>query len=115
MKRVPYILLYILLVILWSILFYNFFAPEKGSFVMLGLLAAAGFFSLIWGVLVSLTQKWIGWKGYGMMILPVVILIVFILGVDPSTFKYALGITAISELVSFVKIIFHRRKLLRSL
>ncbi len=81
---------------------------------MLSLLGAAGFFSLIWGVLVSLTYKWIGWKGYGMLILPVVILIVFILGVDPATFKYALGITAVCELVSLVRIFFYRRKLLRN-
>ncbi|RFM31298.1 hypothetical protein [Chitinophaga silvisoli] len=114
MKNIPYILLYILLLAVWSILFYNVFIPEKGGFAMLALFGAAVFFSGIWAVLASLSHKWIGWKGYGMLLLPPVILIVFILGVDQTTFKYALGLTAISELVSFIKILFYRRKLLRN-
>lgn len=81
---------------------------------MLLLFGAALFFSGIWAVLASLSHKWIGWKGYGMLLLPPVILVVFILGVDQTTFKYALGLTAISELVSLVKVYFHRRKLLRN-
>lgn len=81
---------------------------------MLLLFGAAVFFSGIWAVLASLSHKWIGWKGYGMLLLPPVILIVFILGVDQTTFKYALGLTAISEFVSLVKVYFHRRKLLRN-
>jgi O-antigen/teichoic acid export membrane protein len=114
MKNVLYISFYILLVGLWSILFYNYFAPEKDGVTMLKMLGAAVFFSGIWAVLASLSHKWIGWKGYGMLLLPPVILVVFILGIDQTSFKYALGLTVISELVSLVKIFFYRRKALRN-
>lgn len=110
MRQLPYILLYILLSALWSVLFYNFLAAAKGPQTMLGLFAAFAFFSLIWAVLASLTHKWVGWKNYGMLVLPVVILVVFILGVDNATFKYTLGIMAASMLVTYTKILFHRRK-----
>lgn len=110
MRLLPYILLYILLSALWSVLFYNFLAAEKGPQTMLFMFGAFAFFSLIWAVLVSLTHKWVGWKSYGMLALPVVILVVFILGVDNATFKYTLGIMAASMLVTYTKILLYRRK-----
>jgi hypothetical protein len=110
MKRVPYILLYIILVVIWCLLFYHFLAPEKNGQLILLLLSGCAFYSLIWGLMVSLFQRLLGWKGYGMLLIPVVIMIVFLVGMDRSTFLFMIGLTIISELVSLTKIFSYRRR-----
>jgi len=110
MKRVPYILLYIILVAAWCILFYQFMIPSKNGQVILLLLSGCAFYSLIWGITVSLFQRLFGWRGYGMLLLPVAIMIIFLLGMDKSTFLFMTGLTLISLLVSLTKIFAYRRK-----
>jgi hypothetical protein len=110
MKRVPYILLYIILVAAWCILFYQFMTPVKDGQAILSLLTSCAFYSLIWAVMVSLFQRLFGWRGYGMLLLPVAIMIVFLLGMDKSTFLFMIGLMLISVLVSLTKIFAYRRK-----
>lgn len=110
MKTVPYILLYIILVAAWVMLFYQFMTPVKDGQAILSLLTSCAFYSLIWGVMVSLFQRLFGWRGYGMLLLPVAIMIVFLLGMDKSTFLFMIGLMLISVLVSLTKIFAHRRK-----
>jgi hypothetical protein len=52
----------------------------------------------------------VGWKGYGMLLIPVVIMIVFFLGMGKSTFSFMCGLILVSELVSLAKIVSHNRK-----
>ncbi|MBW8688352.1 hypothetical protein [Chitinophaga rhizophila] len=110
MKRLAFIASYILFVCIWCILYYQFIAPVKGTQLVLVLLMASLFYSLIWGLFVSLLQRVIGWKGYGMLLIPLLIIIVFFVGMDRSNFLFICGLIAISELVSFAKIVAHKRK-----
>lgn len=110
MKRLPFILSYLIFVTLWCVLYYQFIAPVKGAQLMLLLLMASLFYSLIWGLFVSLFQRMIGWKGYGMLLIPLAIIIVFFVGMDRSNFLFICGLIAISEIVSFAKIVAHNRK-----
>lgn len=110
MKTVPYIVLYLLLAAAWCMLFYNFMAPERTSQLILLLASGAAFYSLIWALLISLFQRMLGWRGYGMLWVPIVIAIVFLLGMDRSTFVFMIGLMLISELVSLTKILAYRRR-----
>lgn len=110
MRRLPFILIYLILVFLWCVLFYKFLAPVKEPQLVLLLLAGSLFYSLIWGIFISLFQRIVGWKGYGMLLIPVAIMIVFFLGMDKSTFLFMGGLIIISELVSLAKIFSHYHK-----
>lgn len=110
MRKLPFIVIYLVFVLLWCVLFYQFIAPVKEQQLILLLLAGSLFYSLIWGISVSLFQRIVGWKGYGMLLLPVAIMIVFFLGMKKSTFLFMGGLIAISELVSLAKILSYNRK-----
>lgn len=111
MKKFVFIFAWLIFVFLWSVLFYQFLAPAKGTQQILLLSAESLFYSLIWGVFISLFQRLIGWKGYGMLLIPVAIMIVFIVGIDRSNFLFMLGLVIISELISLAKIFAHNRTL----
>jgi hypothetical protein len=104
MKKLPYIFSYFVLAIVWCVAYYHFIAPVKDNKLILLLAAGTLFYSLIWALFISLFQKMIGWKGYGMLLIPIGIMFVFILGVDTSTFVITCGLVVISELVSLAKI-----------
>ena len=110
MRKLPFILAYLIFVFLWCTLFYQFIAPVKETQLILLLLAGSLFYSLIWAIFISLFQRLIGWKGYGMLLLPVAIMIVFILGMDRSNFLFMVGLIIISELVSLAKIFSYNRR-----
>lgn len=110
MKRLPFILTYLVLVFVWAMLYYQFIAPVKETQSILLLTAGSFFYSLIWALFISLFQRLIGWKGYGMLLIPVAIMIVFLLGMDKSTFLFMCGLVLISELVSLAKIFSYNRK-----
>jgi hypothetical protein len=110
MRKLPFILTYLILVCLWCVLYYKFIAPVKEPQLILLLCAGTLFYSLIWALLISLFQHIVGWKGYGMLLMPVVIMIVFLLGIDRSTFLFMCGLVLISELVSLAKILSYNRK-----
>ena len=109
MKKLPYIFSYLVLAIVWCVVYYQFIARVKDNKLMLLLAGATLFYSLIWALFISLFQKMIGWKGYGMMLIPIGIMFVFILGVDTSTFIITCGLVVISELVSLAKILRTKR------
>lgn len=110
MKIVPYILLYLILAVAWCMLFYHFMSPQQSSQLILLLASGTAFYSLIWALLISLFQRLLGWRGYGMLWVPVAIAIVFLLGMDRSTFVFMIGLMFISELVSLTKILAYRRR-----
>jgi flagellar biosynthesis protein FliQ len=109
MKKLPFIFAYLILVLLWCVLFYQFIAPVKETQLILLLSAGTLFYSLIWGIFVSLFQRMIGWKGYGMLLIPIAIMIVFFLGIPKSNFLFIGGLIIISELISLAKIYSYNR------
>lgn len=109
MKKLPYILSYLALAIVWCVAYYQFIAAEKDNKLILILAAGTLFYSLIWALFISLFQGMIGWKGYGMLLIPLGIMFVFILGVDTTTFVVMCGLVLISEIVSLAKIFRTRR------
>ena len=110
MRTLPFIVIYSIFILLWCAAYYQFIAPVKDTQLILLLLAGSLFYSLIWGLFISLFQRMLGWKGYGMLLIPVAIMIVFFLGMDRSTFLFMLGLIAISELVSIIRIFSNNRK-----
>jgi hypothetical protein len=110
MKILPFVFIYLILVSFWCILFYQFIAPVKDPQLILLLFTGSLFYSLIWGIFVSLFQRIVGWKGYGMLLIPVAIMIIFFLGINRSNFLFIGGLILVSELVSLAKIVSHNRK-----
>lgn len=110
MKKISFVLFYLVLVCLWCVLFYQFMSTEKGPKIILLLAAGSVGYSVIWGLFISLFQRMLGWKGYGMLMLPLAIMFVFILGVPRSTFLFAGGLVLASELVTLAVIYAHNRK-----
>lgn len=110
MRKVPFIFSYLILVFLWCVLFYRFIAPVREPQLILLLLAGSLFYSLIWVIFISLFQRLIGWKGYGMLLIPVAIMIIFFVGMNKSNFLFMGGLIIISELVSLAKILSFNRK-----
>jgi hypothetical protein len=110
MRNLPFIFIYLIFVILWCVVFYQFMAPVKDTQQILLLGAATAFYSLIWWLMISLFQRMIGWNGYGMLIIPVIIAFVFFVGMPKSSFLFICGLIAISELVSYARIIANRKR-----
>jgi len=110
MRKLPFILGYLILAFVWCFLFYQFIAPVREPRLILLLLAGSLFYSLIWAMFISLFQRIIGWKGYGMLLIPVAIMIVFFVGMNKSNFLFMVGLIIISELVSIAKIISYNYK-----
>jgi hypothetical protein len=108
MRKLPFIFGYLILAALWCVFSYQYLAPVKDRQLMLLLPAESLFYGLVWGLFVSLLHPIFGWKGYGMLLIPLAIMIVFFLGMDKSNFVFMLGLIVISEMVSLAKIYSYR-------
>lgn len=90
--------------VLWCILFFQFLTPIKDSHVIVLLFSGGIYCSVILWVLVLLFQRIPGFKGEGILLIPIVAFLIAIYSMDKPTLIFMFGLVVISEAVLITKL-----------
>lgn len=104
MKILYLFLMYILLVVLWCIFYFQFLTPVKDAHVIVLLFSGSVYCSIVLWALILFFQRILGFKGKGILLIPAVTFLIVIYSMDKPTLIFMFGLVIICEAVLITKL-----------